>query len=334
MEHPVISVIIPAFNAQETISRCLDSVRNQSVQNIEIICVNDGSFDRTGEIIRETSIGDSRIVAIDQSNQGVSAARNAGIEVAKGEYLGFVDADDTVDATYFEKFLVHKGISIIGTVPSEKLPIRIGKVYDSEGIKGAVFPLMLRFDVLNSCWYKLFKREIVANHRLRFPVGMKLGEDARFIMSFLVHAPDFICLNHSGYHYAENPDSATRAVKDGQFFDRMFEEFEFDHKGVFKLHQSDEAIHNLKSARLFDTFFATISLYMRSNSNLTANERKRILIFNMDRLVRTGILDLYKDEFLKGANRFKKLVYFAIRQQSYNKLFLLYKYSHWRNNIN
>ena len=99
---PLLSIIIPAFNIEQYISRCLDNLINQSYKNIELIVVNDGSTDSTGDIIDSYVKQDNRIKVIHKKNEGVSIARNTGIYLAKGDYIGFVDGDDTVDDNMFE----------------------------------------------------------------------------------------------------------------------------------------------------------------------------------------------------------------------------------------
>ncbi len=101
-ENPLVSVIIPVYNVEQYLRQCLDSVVNQTLRNIEIICVNDGSTDGSLEILKEYAKDDSRIIVIDKENEGVSATRNKGIETARGEYIGFVDSDDWIDLNYYE----------------------------------------------------------------------------------------------------------------------------------------------------------------------------------------------------------------------------------------
>lgn len=92
-----ISVIIPIFNAEKTLKRCLDSILNQTFKNFEIICVNDGSQDKSIDILKEYKEKDNRIIIIQQENKGVSSARNAGIKIAKGKYITFIDSDDWIE---------------------------------------------------------------------------------------------------------------------------------------------------------------------------------------------------------------------------------------------
>ena len=98
-----ISVIIPVYNVEKYLKKCLDSICNQTLQDIEIICVDDGSSDSSLEILRQYEAKDSRVKVLTQSNQKQGAARNNGISIAKGEYLGFIDSDDWIDLDYYEQ---------------------------------------------------------------------------------------------------------------------------------------------------------------------------------------------------------------------------------------
>jgi glycosyltransferase involved in cell wall biosynthesis len=98
-----VSVIIPVYNVEKYIKKSLESVMNQTLKEIEIICVNDGTKDNSRKIIEEYAQKDERIKIIDKENGGLSSARNAGMEIARGEYLGFVDSDDWIEETMYEK---------------------------------------------------------------------------------------------------------------------------------------------------------------------------------------------------------------------------------------
>ena len=98
-----ISVIIPVYNVEEYLERCLNSVVNQTFKDLEIICVNDGSTDSSGEILQKFARKDARIKIIKRPNGGLSAARNTGLEVMSGEYFAFLDSDDWIDLNFYEK---------------------------------------------------------------------------------------------------------------------------------------------------------------------------------------------------------------------------------------
>ena len=99
----LVSIIVPVYNCAQFLNRCMDSLVNQTLKDIEIICINDGSTDNSPEILQEYAAKDSRIKIINKENGGLSSARNRGLAAAQGEYLGFVDSDDWVDLDFFEK---------------------------------------------------------------------------------------------------------------------------------------------------------------------------------------------------------------------------------------
>ena len=106
---PKVSVIIPVYNVEKYLSECLDSVVNQTLKDIEIICVNDGSPDGSAAILEEYAQKDNRIKVITQENRGLSEARNSGLKIASGEYIAFLDSDDYIDLKFFEQ-LYKRGI--------------------------------------------------------------------------------------------------------------------------------------------------------------------------------------------------------------------------------
>ena len=103
MNKPKISVIVPVYNVEKYIKKCLDTIISQTFSDIEIICVNDGSTDSSRKILEEYKNKDSRIIIIDKKNGGLSSARNAGMKVAMGEYISFIDSDDWIEETMLEK---------------------------------------------------------------------------------------------------------------------------------------------------------------------------------------------------------------------------------------
>ena len=102
MEEMKISVIIPVYNTAEYLPRCLDSVLQNTYQNLEIICVNDGSTDDSAAVLKRYAESDSRIIVVNKINEGVSAARNIGLDIATGSFVAFIDSDDWVHSKYFE----------------------------------------------------------------------------------------------------------------------------------------------------------------------------------------------------------------------------------------
>lgn len=102
---PLITVIVPVYNVEKYLRRCLDSIIGQTYQNLEILCIDDGSIDNSGEICEQYAARDARIKVIHQENQGLSTARNRGLDAAEGEYIAFVDSDDYILEDMYKKML-------------------------------------------------------------------------------------------------------------------------------------------------------------------------------------------------------------------------------------
>ncbi|WIH96292.1 glycosyltransferase [Empedobacter falsenii] len=117
-----ISIIIPVYNGENNILNCYESINNQTIESLEIIFINDGSTDKSLDIIKEIKLKDDRVIIIDQKNQGVSSARNNGIKVATSEYIGFIDVDDIIYPEYYSKLLsnINNNEIIISNILLEK----------------------------------------------------------------------------------------------------------------------------------------------------------------------------------------------------------------------
>lgn len=108
MAKPIVSILIPVYNVENYLEKCLDSVISQTMNNIEIICVNDGSTDHSGEILEKYQKKDKRIIVVNKENGGLPSARNAGMEIARGKYIGFVDSDDYINSDMYERCIVQQ----------------------------------------------------------------------------------------------------------------------------------------------------------------------------------------------------------------------------------
>lgn len=213
MNNVLISVIVPVYNTAPWLRRCLDSLLEQTYDNLEIICVNDGSTDNSAAILEEYSAKDQRIVVIHQENAGVSAARNAALCVASGEYVTGVDSDDWVPSTTYEKMLPWllkavdmvcygiNGISETGDkVENEyfELPATGEQYVNAELIK----------DTNAFIWNKLFRTEIIKQHKILFPVG-KRYEDAIFFYTAAALSRTICYVPEARYCYLIRRDSFT-----------------------------------------------------------------------------------------------------------------------------
>lgn len=223
---PKVSVIIPVYNVEQYLSKCLESVINQTLQDIEIICINDGSTDNSLQILEEYAQKDSRIIVINQQNQGVAAARNKGLEIASGCYIGFVDPDDWVDSDFFEKLYeksenetidILKGnfdiVHTDGTTETTKEQEQIEKELQQTN-----FP----FNSFYSAWLSaIYKKDLIDNYKINFPDTLYL-EDIAFLHKFLYVASSFGLVNNTFYHNFKRPDSLTTKKQDKKMYEHCF----------------------------------------------------------------------------------------------------------------
>lgn len=227
-----ISVIIPVYNVELYLSQCLNSVISQKYEDLEIILIDDGSTDSSGHICDEYANKDQRIIVIHQSNLGVSAARNKGIEVAKGAYITFVDSDDWLEPEMYEEMidkvnnvsytnvimcdtaLVKNGLRII---TSEF--IREGN-YDKKNIITGLYPSLLvtedfgKIPIVSACSCLMLRSLIMDNH-IRFDKSLKFSEDYLFMADLIVNANSFYYLKGKYfYNYRQYETSRSKKFQD------------------------------------------------------------------------------------------------------------------------
>ncbi|MCM1002749.1 MAG: glycosyltransferase [Candidatus Gastranaerophilales bacterium] len=207
MNNIKISVIVPVYNVEKYLGKCLDSLVNQSIKDVEIICINDGSTDKSGEILNLYAQKYSQIVVLNQSNKGQSAARNLGISMAHGEYLGFVDSDDWVDLEYFEKLyaaakkydcdIACAGFKRCGKFKkSLKKSFKKERVYTNIDDKAFVDNLPDH----NYIWNKIYKRD---KWNFTFVEG-RYYEDIALLIKVLYHMDNMVTVPKTYYNYRRN----------------------------------------------------------------------------------------------------------------------------------
>ena len=212
-----VSIIVPAYNAGQAVENCIKSLLSQTLKNIEIIAVDDGSSDNTREILQRLSNVDSRITIIEKDeNEGLSAARNSGINIAKGEYIGFVDADDWVEEDTFRDMYTkgnHADLVMAGYIHdsmdearscvniSRKVSMNPGYWKDKQKIvmQAAYADSSKMFAYT---WNKLYKKEIVLRHKMRFSQQV-LIEDFIFNTKYWAQISTLAIVDCEKYHYVK-----------------------------------------------------------------------------------------------------------------------------------
>lgn len=218
--NPLVSIIVPVYNVGGYLEEALNSLREQTYENLEFILIDDGSNDESGEFCDCISKVDGRFKVYHKENAGVSSARNLGIEKALGEYIMFLDADDKLEKNAVERLVEvvkKEDVDVVvfeytvdfpGGVSTKKLhPELNGKMSIHDAIKHSIMPTN-RF-----LWSKIYKADIVKN--LRFDKALHLGEDTVFSCNAMLKGKVAFFLAEPLYHYVQSEDSATRK----QFFD-------------------------------------------------------------------------------------------------------------------
>lgn len=204
---PLVSIIVPVYNAEKYLNRCIDSILSQTMTDFELLLIDDGSKDNSGRICDEYAAKDVRVRAFHKPNGGVSSARNLGLDNAKGKWITFVDADDRCSCNYLEHLLSKVD-------DDTDLIISYAVICDSTGEKAEVYPeykvnatnferLFVDSDMHwhTSPWAKLYRASIIYENSLRFNEMMHIGEDADFLFSFMLITDKIYVSSDTDYYY-------------------------------------------------------------------------------------------------------------------------------------
>ena len=221
-KNPLVSIIVPVYNVEPFLRKCVYSLIRQTYKYIEIVLVNDGSTDASGEIADNLAALDERIFVIHQSNGGVSKARNHALEIVNGDWIAFVDGDDWVAEDYVERLLpttsdvqmsicgmeqvFHDGTRLKWTLYKDNLQAH------QKVTKISIREIMTEIDsyALTGPVCKLFRRLIILEHNLKFPIDMNFGEDSVFVFSYLFYVKSAQLVHHWMYYYYCNDSSLTK----------------------------------------------------------------------------------------------------------------------------
>lgn len=225
---PIVSIIVPIYNGEKTLYRCVKSIMEQKFTEYELLLINDGSADRSLEICHELEKSDKRIRVMDKANEGVSATRNFGIKRARGKYIQFVDCDDYVAKDYLD--------CLVKALKKEQADLVIaGYTRHKNGKVTKRVPQPLTFEnlnafskeffnlynqwFLNTPWNKLYRKEKIVD---KFHLNMSLGEDLLFNLHYLRYCEKITVIDHAGYQYCiENENSLAIQYRKDKFENSM-----------------------------------------------------------------------------------------------------------------
>ena len=224
----MISIIVPIYKVEKYIRQCVDSIINQTYEDIEIILVDDGSPDNCPQICDDYAKTDSRVKVIHKENGGLMSARQAGLKAATGEYIGFVDGDDGIEPDMYEQFaaVIEKYNPDMALCEfyfaypqkDELSSQKLSKAFFlKEDMKRELYPTMLfkdkfySFGINPCCWSKVFKKEILEHNLNKVTIKIRIGEDAAFVYPCLLEAENVAYVDKFLYHYRINQESMTKA---------------------------------------------------------------------------------------------------------------------------
>lgn len=315
----LISIIVPIYNVEKYLDRCINSIINQSYKNIEIILVNDGSTDNSLKICEKYKLIDDRVIIINKKNGGQSEARNFGINVAKGKYISFVDSDDLIHIDMYsilysaiikndsdisicryKKFNSNNIDRIIHDSIQKKKNVIVKHVNNEYALSKCLNTKRITV----SAWSKLYKKDIF--NEIKFPYGTEM-EDWAIIVDLMLKCKKVALINEELYYYYYRSNST---------MNKRFKESDLKLENIF-----------LRNLELVDKYFP--SLHNQAKTNLTAH-----YFYVIDKITKDLLEDKYKTEFnsmlLKLKNEFIFIIIFSkhrISRRLYY-LYLLYRYRH------
>lgn len=255
-------MIVPIYNVEVYLRRCLDSIINQTYKNLQIILIDDGSIDKSKEICDKYAQIDSRITVIHKENGGPASARKAGIALAKGEYIGFVDGDDYIDSDFYQRLLkdmtendvdfVNTGYMIENGRTSRKAAQYSSGVYDltdmhAEFIKAYMLMPDSGFHIGFGVWCKLFKSDLVKKSDIAVPENLRRGEDMLLVCSCVMNSRKLYLDTNAGYHYVMREDSIVHSCQVENMIDFavLYKEFIklFNIYGIFETIRKELAVY-------------------------------------------------------------------------------------------
>lgn len=315
---PLISIIIPVYNAEKYLGQCLDSVLSQTVTDYEVILVDDESTDSSPQICAEYAKKDKRIVVVHQKNKGVSGARNTGIRQACGEWITFLDSDDWWEPRYLEYMdLTEADLCVCGynVVYQDSSKITVRNL--TKGIV-AIADYVSRIEeyfgtVLNFPWGKLYRREIILQASL-FNENVILGEDLLFNIEYYKRCRTVRLVEKPLVNYRQVSNSLSH-----RYYEKMFEYYELEYSNyinllkIFGRYEDENKCSLLK--KYWGNFVESVLGVSRTPKKLS--EKKKIIVQKKESLLCQECIKLYRNGELQIENRMQNVCMRLIMNNHY-----------------
>ena len=283
----LISVIIPVYNSEKTLDKCINSILNQTYNNYEIILVNNSSTDSSKEIINKFIKNYKSIKYFNINEQSVGKARNKGLSVANGEFICFIDSDDIVHKNYLKTLIdnINKhDMSICAFTNNIKKMTDSNKSITHLNQSQALEHILNNRKIQGYVWNKLFKSNIIKNNNLQFNETLKIGEDIDFVFEYLKYCKNIIYVNKKLYYYNKNTNNTVTNIENYKFCLASWE-------NMFKKYRT---LKKYKSMDLINYYYLK-KCYEMSYYNLNINTNNKLYFSNKFNLTFKLRLFLYKN---------------------------------------
>lgn len=335
----LISVVIPVYNVEKYLKQCIDSVMNQDYKELEIILVNDGSTDKSGEICDEYAKQYSNIKVVHKTNAGLGMARNTGLEHITGEYVTFLDSDDYIDSDLISN--LYNGInknnvdmckSGFRRITDEKEILVVveyeNKVYDGDKAKQELFPRMIgsmpdKKDSIEMCvCAAMYKSELIKTNKLQFPSERQyISEDLVFNMHYMQNAKGACTIPYVGYNYRLNPASLTQRYREDRF-----DAFCFFYKEMERMLTEYGYSKNIM-LRLQRMFFIYMRMAIAQEKKKVSGFKAKESIANIKKICRNEFVQKILKEYPIKKIGFKQRIFLYLMKYKMSRI--LYMCTQW-----
>lgn len=323
-----ISVIIPVYKAEEFLTRCLESILTQTYNNLEIILIDDGSPDNSGKICDEYAKKDKRIKVIHKQNEGVSVARNIGIENSTGKYITFIDSDDWIDKYAYEKMLEQMKKNNVDVVKCgffkdfEEMPFIYpeSKKIDLDVNREEVIQLFTTGRALAGMCYLLIKKTCIDKID-KFNSKLALGEDLLFELELMCTAGSIYMFNDRFYHYFTNIGSATKSMN---YKKRNIEQLMILYENVCNLLREYDLLDNKKKEDF--AFYCFYNIYLQLAKYVSFTKKKD----DVEEIIENKAIDLILCNLnISNLSIVAKLFYYLIKNKQTKFLYYFCLVFNW-----
>lgn len=331
-----VSLIVPMYNVEKTLPRCVESILKQTHKNIEIILVDDESPDKCGEMAENYAKQDKRVKVIHQKNKWLGGARNSGLRIATGKYVCFVDSDDYLRLDMCEKLLScleqkpadvvafdFYSVSKDGEIKdSNRLPIIPDKLYEGRKVQDLLYPIIISSHIMNGACMKIYNRNFLIDNNLFFDETVRYAEDYVFCLELFPKITSFVYYNKPCYYYAENSESIMHSI-DPHLVDKFV--ILYNYREDFLKRENISTKQNRKSSAelLVSMIVKTLNRYLgRPKIGIKKEKLQRIKYMCENPVIRSSITKINIDDM--GLGRYGKMIIWGIKHKAVRFIYALY----------